>query len=171
MTKRQSLNNSKKLTYCPIYQSLGRFVFLLAITCGTYGLYWHYKHWYCFGYRRFSAVCFTLFSPLTISGLARHIFQLANDKGIKVGIEPKIFLLAYFIGNIISSQGPGLWSLLGLLMIVLPMLYMQHCLNLYWVQQQPQCQKSLFLSAEVVGWSVLGVGIWMSSLTSDMGAL
>jgi hypothetical protein len=168
MVGQENPNNTEQLARFSMTQSLGRFSFLWLITFGVYGLHWHYMNWRSFGYTKLSSVGFAIFNEFSIYGLSKRIFRLVNGQGITVGIEPVVFLFSCVLGSIIGNTAPGFWFLLGMPLILLPTLYLQRFLNMYWLQSNPgHAQRSLF-SGGFIAWSIVGSILWFLIILSTL---
>jgi hypothetical protein len=160
MTGQKPLDDPEQLARFSITQPLGRFSFLWLITLGFYGLHWHYMNWRSFGYRKFSAVCFAIFSGFSIYGLAKRIFRLASEQGMTTSVEPGVILFFCVLGNVIGNRAPGFWFLFGIAITLFPTLYLQRFLNMYWSKLKPNHSQRSFFSGGFIAWSIAGIIYW-----------
>jgi hypothetical protein len=174
MFGKEPIEDPEQLARFSTTQPLARFCFLWLITLGFYGWHWHYLNWRSFNYGKFSSVLLTIFDEISIYGLAKHIFRLANRQGITVRIDPIYMLISCLVGAYVAYKAPGFWLLLGLPLVLLPSLYLQRCLNMYWLKFRPERKQRSFFSGGFIAWSIFGVIFWslfIIGTLDEMGVL
>jgi hypothetical protein len=171
MTQQLSDNQRSRFS---MTQPLWRLAFLVFITLGFYQLHWAYMHWRSFDFGRLQSGFFAIFSGFTIYGIAKRIFHLAGSQGVIIGFSPGVILFGYAIGNVISNRAPGFWFILGVPIAIVPLLYVQNVLNLYWEKSRTQHRQIPLFSWGLFAWSVLGLLLWSLAILGtldEMGLL
>jgi hypothetical protein len=152
--------SANQLSQFSMTQPLWRLAFLAFITLGLYQVHWAYMHWRSFDFGRLNSGFFAVFSGFTIYGIAKRIFHLAGSQGIVTGFSPGVILFGYALGNVISNRAPGFWFILGVLIAILPLLYVQNSLNLYWEKSRIKHRQIPLFSWGFFVWSAFGLLLW-----------
>lgn len=139
-----------------------KFCFLYIITYGLYQIPWGHKQWKFLKQKdnlNIKPWLRALFFPLTMYGLAKKIFVLAEKQGYKE--NPSAFQITsiYSFFWVLYFLPAPLWLIA--LFACVPLLTILKAVNYYWEQQQPNLPVRESFTGREVTWIVFGTILWL----------
>lgn len=138
-----TIESSSEVKYSNI-QPIWHLITLTIITTGFYQMVWFYKTWKQLKKHHkweLSYVYRTVFTFIPIIGflivvdLFNRIKKLLKQNDVKFKMYPIIMMILFYVLNALYRL-PHLYWLLGFLSMI-PFVYAQYALNLYWMKVQP----------------------------------
>lgn len=150
-------------------QPVSNFVLLTILSFGLYEIYWFYRNWKHFklhknlnispGWRTVGLFV-PIYGWLLIYRQFRDIRDYAKQAGIDKTYSPELIFFSYFLILVVVGCSSPLLSPLS----VVPLVFVQNTLNLYWRKEQPWLKERKNFS--VGEWVLIVVGgiLWILGL-------